>query len=191
MTIRLFIAAICIAGATTLSAAELKVATINMEKVFHDFHKTKAADNKLKEQREVYKNYAVNLGKEIQEGRKKLQTLIEDAQNIVLSDEIRKQKAQEANDLRRSLMDKSRELESYQKDRMAKLQEEYQKERDVIVGEIQEVIKSIAGQKSVDFVLDLSGRTTNQMSAVVFAKPGFEITDEVIGKLNEGQPAAE
>jgi len=60
---------------------------------------------------------------------------------------------------------------------------------ELMIGEIQTIVVEMGKARGSTFIIDISGRTMNGVSSILYADPGFDITDAVIAKLNESKPA--
>ncbi len=178
-----------IEGPAISNAAELKIAVIDMEKVFTEYYKTKIEDAKMKKQTDVFREYINSLN----DAREKIQlTYIElrDAsQNIALSDAERESKRIESLDKYRELQAKDVEIQQYNQQKRRFLVEEYEKTRKGLIDEIKKVIQSRTKREGYSLVLDCSGNTQNNIPAVVYFDPSMDMTNQIIKELNLGNEA--
>ena len=101
-----------------ISAAEgTRIATVNLEKAFNGYYKTKIIDQDFTEQSKVYRDYiarqAEQLRKNEQEFRKKLDASL----NAALAPAERKRRQEEEQTMERDLKMRRAELEQYAADR--------------------------------------------------------------------------
>ncbi len=78
------------------------------------------------------------------------------------------------------------QMEQFVKDRGKQLSELENKQREEIIKEITQEVKRRAALDGYTLVLDRSGRTTNNISAVVFYQNTLDITEAVLRELNRG-----
>lgn len=57
-----------------------------------------------------------------------------------------------------------------------------------ILDEIYTEIKQYAILKGYNLVFDKSGKTLNTIPAIIYSSPQFDISNEVLKRLNRGQP---
>jgi len=178
------------------AAAELKIASVDMQKLFNDYHKTKEAQESLQvEQAAIQKknNERLTEIKEIEAEIQKFRKMIEDPS---LSD---KKRLDIENDARRRISDGNaldRERREFLKRKNSALNEQMVARMRTILQEIQDVVSEVAAAKDIDFVFDSSGRSQSQVPLILHAKDKYDITGEtleVLKKLNEegGEKATE
>ncbi|QSH40009.1 OmpH family outer membrane protein [Lentisphaerota bacterium ZTH] len=169
------------------AAPKLKIATVDMEKIFENFYKKKLADATLKQQDEIYKAFVRKLldsGNKLEEEYK----ILRDAsQNIALSASEREKKRLEAQRKFRAMQQKKAEIEQYVMEKQRQFKKLEKKKRMEIIGEIMKEIKRRAALKGYTLVLDKTGKTLNAIPAVLYSSPSYDITDEVLKTLNRGQ----
>src|SRR5690349_19819475 len=111
-TIRLkLLASLCVGWmALALSAAEPKIATIDLKKVFDDYYKTKLADASIKEEATGLEKDRKALIDEHQKSADEYKKVLEEANNQAVSSDEREKRKKEAegklikvNDLRQTI----------------------------------------------------------------------------------------
>lgn len=167
-------------------AGEIKIGCVNMETLFQNYYKTSIADKQLNAQKEVYKQYAINLDKERKKLETELKDLLDKAQNIVLSKEVREESQKRADTVQAMRQEKIREIQQYREEKQRELQGRYEKQRNQLVDEIQATINTMAKKRGLSLVFDISGSTLNRMPAVVFYQKKLDFTADVLAKLNKG-----
>lgn len=170
-----------------LTAAEgTRIATVNLEKAFNSYYKTRIIDQDFTEQSKVYRNYiarqAEQLRKSEQEFRKKLDASL----NAALAPAERKRRQEEVQAMERNLKMRRAELEQYAADRAKALQESARKERKKVIEEIRAEIRRRAAIEGYALVLDSSALSTNETSVVLYSIDALDITDKVLTELNRG-----
>ena len=58
--------------------------------------------------------------------------------------------------------------------------------RSAIMQDISETVRKVAEGIAADFVFDVSGKTTHQVPALIYASPASDITNDVLKILNKG-----
>ena len=172
------------------AAAEgTRIATVNLEKAFNGYYKTKIIDQDFTEQSKVYRDYiarqAEQLRKNEQEFRKKLDASL----NAALAPAERKRRQEEVQTMERDLKMRRAELEQYAADRAKALQESARKERKKVIDEIRAEIRRRAAIEGYALVLDSSGMSTNDTSLVLYSIDALDITDKVLTELNRSSKA--
>jgi Skp family chaperone for outer membrane proteins len=166
--------------------AGIKIAYVDMEIVFQSYYKTISADEMIKKQTEIYKEYAMNLEKEREILEKEFNVLRDDSQNIAFSDETRDDKRNQAQTKFMLLQEKKKDIQDYQQEKRLNLRKQYEDQRAKIVKELSDFIKNIAEQEGFDLVVDSSGNTLNGIPVFVYYKTDFDITDTVVKTINKG-----
>ena len=171
-------------------AADLKFGVVDMQKAFADFHKTKDASGKFKEnvdkaQREVNERWSVykNLLGEIQKLQK-------EAQDPIVNNETRAKKGAELQDKAKELRALEQEIGEFQNRRQGQLKQEDLQIRKGLYDEIIAIVKDKAKLENYDFVFDKSGISLTTVPVLLFYKDAVDFTDQVIVELNKDAPAA-
>ena len=71
----------CAFCAVSLSAAEMKIAVIDMGRVFQEYSKTKINEAKLKKQAEIFKDYSTRLSDQLKKLQEEFKDLRDASQN--------------------------------------------------------------------------------------------------------------
>ena len=169
-----------------LCAAEVKIAVIDMQKVFEEYEKTKTIEIKLNQQMEVYKEYSGQLQQQYQNLRKQYESARDDSQNIAYSSAERENKRLKAQQLYESLKLKEQEMTSYTESRKTQIQDMYTKLRGEVVDEIRKAVHNKAVLEGYTIVLDKSGESLNNVEVLIYVQPNLDITESVIQDLNRG-----
>ena len=175
-------AAVC-ALATAGWAAELKIATVDLDKVFTAHPKTQAAEADLKKaeagiEAELDKIKAEGLALQDEVGK-----LREAAKNPLLSEEARMQKRSEAEEKLTELQEFELRARRTQETKLKQMREQVLKSRQAIVDELLETVNQFAKANEYDLVLDRSGLTMNAVPLVVFSNPDLDVTERMIAYL--------
>jgi outer membrane protein len=173
-------------------AAPAGIAVVDMDRVFQEFYRTKLADAQLKRQAEAFKEYADQLEGSRAKLEQEFKTLRDAAQNIALAEVERESRRLAAQDKYRQLQAKEAELAQYDQDKRQQLRDQYEKQREIILAEIKRVVERhrLAGGHAL--VLDASGRTLNNIAAVIAHDPAIDLTKAILEDLNRparGKPA--
>jgi len=177
-------------GSAFASRAEekpLKIAVIDMNRVFQEYNKTRVNEAKLKKQAEIFKEYSTQLAQSLAKLRQEFVKLRDDSQNMVYSAAERENRRMNAQEKYRQAAAKEQELREYNRERQAQLRDEYEKLRNGILEDISKVVESKCLAEGYGLVLDKSGRTLNNIPLVVYSSKMLDITDSVIQTLNLGQ----
>lgn len=172
-----------------LHAADLKVGTVDMNKIFSSYYKTKDAEAKINEARTTAKN---DLDKRMEDYKTQLDAinkLNQEMQRAELSDDMKAQKGKERDEKIAEAKNLEREINEFRATREKQLQEQAVRMRNGIVEEINAIVKKIVEAKGYDLVFDASGSTLNGVPVLVSSKPGMDFSEDVIKELNASKPA--
>ncbi|MFN7563358.1 MAG: OmpH family outer membrane protein [Prosthecobacter sp.] len=186
------LAAIALAVSTAFSsAADLKLAVIDMKKAFEDFHKTQEAA-------ETYKgnyNKAAGEMRERQDAYKKLtsdmQQLDKKARDTILTPDQRQKAIAELNEKMKEARALEAEMQEFAERRIGQLKQEDMKIRQTLYEEISTVVRDHALKSGYDMVFDKTGVSLSTVPIVIFVKEtaATDITSQVIVELNKNAPA--
>lgn len=176
-------------GMTSLSAAEQKIAVIDMDKIFTEYYKTKISAANLKKQADIFRNYAEKLKESLLKLQEEYKKLRDDSLNVALSDPERENKRLMAQDKYRQLMTKNAELQQYEQEKRSLMMAENEKARTKLISEIKTEIQKRCALEGYTLVLDVSGKSLNDIPVVMLSSPSIDITDPVLKELNRGQRA--
>ena len=176
--------------AASAGAAELKVATADLEKVFAAHPKTQAAEADLKKAEGAIQKEMDQLEAE---GRALLEEVVklrEAAKSPILTDEARLKKSNEAEEKLTELQEFQLRARRAQETKLKQMREQVMKSRQGIVDELMAAVTQFAKAGGYDLVLDSSGMTMNAVPLVAYANPALDVTDKLIAYLKAAAPAA-
>jgi outer membrane protein len=176
---------------STPAQAELKVATIDMQKVLAAYYKTQEAKEKL----EAAQKAANDELNQRMETRKKdidaINKLNEEMNRPDVSAAQKDQKAQERDAKISEEQGLEKEMTEFRDSRAKQLQEEQNHMVSGLVDDIMKVVKDQVQTQNYDLVLDKSGRSAGLGNTVlVYGRDNMDFSDVVIAKLNANRPAA-
>ena len=168
------------------AAADAGIAVIDMRKVFQEYEKTKEVEKKLQEQSDMFREYSLKLSSQIQEMKKEFEKVRDESQdNFALSEAERENRRLKAKEIYEQLLVRQAELKNYNQSRTEQIRNVYEKQRNDILEEIRKVVQTRAVLLGYQLVLDRSGSTSNEISAVVYHMPQMDITQSVLDELNK------
>ncbi len=155
-------------SATGANAAEIKVAVINIQKILSEASAAKDLQAQLEKKRVEYQGQI----KAKEEKLKKEEAELVKQKNVLTKEAFeQKQKdfVNEINDVRKDVQDKRVKLDSA-----------YKQALGTINNSMQDIINDLAAEKGFNLAFPASG--------LIYAPKEFDITDEVLKKLNEKLP---
>lgn len=182
---RLLLAAACLLALLPAApAADQPIAFVNLERVFNEHTKTKAAFDQLKVMDTDYQKEREVMLDDYEKIQGELEALREEAQNTALSEDARAQKKSEWEEKlisARELESKIRRSDDLQRKRMDDKSQRMLKD---IVDDIRQNLESFARKQGYLAVMDSSGKSLNRVEAVLYVDPKFDITDAFIAAYN-------
>ena len=170
--------------------AQMKIGTIDMQKVFTAYYKTHDAEDKLKEAQKAYKD---ELDQRMDEYKKNLDVinkLNEEMNKPELSGAAKDQKAQERDAKISDTKGLEKEISDFRQQREKQIQDQVKRMRDGIVDEIMKVVNDQVKAQNYDIVFDRSGFSANNIVPVLlYSRDNYDFSDSVITKLNANRPA--
>ncbi len=171
-------------------AADLKVAIIDLQKVFEDYSKTKEADARLKTQMEGFKNERDSRLEDYRSLVDQIKSLRDALNDPSLSADAKKEKQLKYEEKFNEARQREQELKNFEQTTAKLLQDQSGRMRKTIIDEINEVVKTFCSGK-YDLVLDKSGVTMNGTSTILFSENLTDLTSEIVQRLNSQKPKEE
>jgi outer membrane protein len=176
---------------SSVIAAEMKVAVVEMDKVFQGYYKTKQTDALLKQKQGIYQAWSKKLGESRLKLQEEFKILRDASQNIALSSAEREKKRLAAQNKYQEFKKKEAELEQYIQQKSREYKDLVEKMHKKLLDEIYIEIRRYAVLKGYSFVFDKSGKTLNNIPVIIYSSDQFDISEEILENLNRGQPDAE
>ena len=168
-------------------AAEQSTVFINLDRAFNEFYKTKLADTQLKEQADEFNGERKTLVSDYEKLQKDFAAIRDEAQNSALSDDVRAEKRNLAEEKLVELRDYESRIRRFDDSRRKQLDDQSRRMRKRIVEEIQQIVKDYAQKQGYLAVIDSSGQSLNGVENILYADPKIDITDTILGMLNKGK----
>jgi Skp family chaperone for outer membrane proteins len=182
--------AVLLLTAWTVSA-EQKIAFINMERVFDEYHKTKTANAQFKvrgEEIDVKRKEFVNKAKNLKADFDKLNAEYRDKS---LNEAAREKKRDMAEEKLAELKEAEEKLMEFDKIFKKEIADQMRQMQLQIVGEIKGVIQTYVIENKIDIVFDSSGKTLNNVESVMYFDKRLDITEPVLAIMNRNAPETE
>ena len=167
------------------------VATVDMQKLFSEYHLTKGAQAKVKADQ-------ATIGKENNEKLaeiRKIATKIEELNKKIADGTIAPKAKEEFQRDRKIQANKGNALESNRREwlnrRNKAINENIAAEMKQILEQIQGKVTAYASDNDLDMVFDKSALSASRTKFLSFSKDQFDITSELLKTLNEGAAPAE
>ncbi len=171
-------------------AQGMKVGTIDMNRAFKEYNKTKDAETKINDAKNSAKKEYDDRADSYKKALDEINKLNQQLEAPALSADAKTQKAKERDEKIASIKNMEREINEFRQTREKQLQEQAVRMRDGIVKEITDVVMTKVKASNMDLVFDSSGVSLNGVPTILFARPDMDFTTDVVTELNKKAPAA-
>jgi Skp family chaperone for outer membrane proteins len=176
--------------ALSLKAADLKIATIDVQQVFKNYYKTQEAEQQLQASTANYKSQYDVMVADYRKMYDQASVLQNELNADSTSSEVaKKDKQGKLRDLLGDIQKKEQEIKSFEQQTSRFVQDQSQRTRKGIVDEITSTISTYSKGKYT-VVLDKSGINLNGTPTLLYSEGLADITDDVTKQLNANKPAA-
>ena len=162
-----------------------KIGTVDMNRAFKEYNKTKDAEAKINEAKNAAK-------KEYDDRADAYKKALDDVNNLnkqleapALSADAKAQKAKERDDKISNIKNMEREITEFRQTRERQLQEQALRMREGIVKEITDVVMEKVKSGNLDLVFDKSGNSLNGVPVLMYSRDSVDFTNDVIAVLNK------
>ena len=162
-----------------------KIGTVDMQRAFKDYNKTKDAEVKINEAKNAAKKEYDDRAEAYKKALDEINNLNKQLESPALSADKKTGMAKERDDKIANIKSMEREISDFRQTRERQLQEQLMRMREGIVKEITDVVVEKVKAKSLDFVLDKSGMSINGVPVVLYAPENVDFTNEIIETLNK------
>ncbi len=169
----------------TFAQSSMKISTVDMNRAFKEYTKTKDAEAKINEAKNAAK-------KEYDDRADAYKKALDDINNLnkqldapALSADAKTQKAKERDDKIANIKNMEREINEFRQTRERQLQEQAMRMREGIVKEITEVVMEKVKSGNLDLVFDKSGMSLNGVPLLMYSRNDVDFTNDVVAVLNK------
>ena len=175
-------------GAAT--AQKLNIATVDMQQLFKEYHRTNEAQKQINVERaRIQKENNERLAR-IRELENELQDLRKQLEDPSISDKKKQDLFKEFQMKTQEGVALDRERREYLQRRNAALNEKMVQRMRGILEEIRKLVEGQAKSDDYDYVFDKSGLSTSQVPFLLYTKDATHITPGLLTELNKDAPAA-
>jgi outer membrane protein len=183
-----FLGPVAIAVEETHSAPQPRIATVDMQELFKQYHRTNEAQEQINVERaRIQKDNNERLARirEIEENLGKLRKELDDP----TVNESRKQTLfKEWQSQQQDGIANDRERREFLQRRNQALNEKMVQRMKGILEEIRKLVEEQAKVDNYDYVFDKSGLSTSQVPVLLYAKDATDITASLLKNLNKEAP---
>jgi outer membrane protein len=169
----------------TFAQGALKIGTVDMQRAFKEYNKTKDAEAKINDARMAAKKEYDDRAEAYKKALDEINSLNKQLDAPALTAEAKTQKAKERDDKIANIKKMEREINDFSQTRDRQLQEQLGRMREGIVKEITDVVVEKVKANNMDFVFDKSGLSMNGVPVVMYAPANVDFTSDIIAVLNK------
>jgi outer membrane protein len=166
-------------------AQGMKIATVDMNRAFKEYNKTKDAETKINDAKNAAKKEYDDRADSYKKALDEINKLNQQLDAPALSADAKTQKAKERDEKIASIKSMEREINEFRQTREKQLQEQAVRMRDGIVKEITDVVMEKVKSDNMDLVFDKSGLSLNGVPTLIFARDNMDFTNDLIATLNK------
>jgi outer membrane protein len=181
------VASLLAGGFVSTASAQVKIGTVDMKKVFENYYKTKDAEQRINEQRNVAKKELEDRTDVYRKAVGEVQKLDEEIKRPELSPSAKDAKEKLRADKVTDLNNMQKDIRDFQETREKQLQEQSVRMRQGIVEEINKVVTDRVKAETYDIVFDRSGPSLNGVPVILYAKDSYDFTNDVVSALNKSK----
>jgi outer membrane protein len=162
-----------------------KIGTVDMQRAFKDYNKTKDAELKINEAKNAAKKEYDDRAEAYKKALDEINNLNKQLESPALSADKKTGMAKERDDKIANIKSMEREINDFRQTRERQLQEQLVRMREGIVKEITDVVIEKVKAKNLDFVFDKTGMSMSGVNVVLYAPENVDFTNEIIETLNK------
>src|SRR5213595_2331526 len=168
-----------------LAQGTTKIGTVDMQRAFKEYNKTKEAEVKINDAKNAAKKEYDDRAESYKKALDEINNLNKQLESPALSAEKKTQIAKERDDKIANIKNMEREINDFRQTRERQLQEQAMRMRENLVKEISDVIMERVKTSGYDLVFDKSGQSTNFIAVLMYSKDSMDFTTDVITALNK------
>ena len=162
-----------------------KIGTVDMQRAFKDYNKTKDAEAKINDAKNAAKKEYDDRAENYKKALDEINNLNKQLESPALSADKKTAMAKERDDKIANIKSMEREISDFRQTRERQLQEQLMRMREGLVKEITDVVIEKVKAKSLDFVMDKSGVSINGVPVLLYSPENVDFTNEIIETLNK------
>jgi outer membrane protein len=168
----------------------LKIGTINMDRAFKEYSKTKEAEKKVNDAKDSAKKEFDDRTDSYKKALEEVNNLNKQLESTALSADKKTQLAKDRDDKINNIKNMEREINEFRVTRENQLREQALRMRDGIVKEIMDVVNDRVKTMNMDLVFDKSGLSVNGVPSLLYSRDSYDFTNDVVAALNKpGRPS--
>jgi len=163
----------------------LKIGTVDMNRAFKEYSKTKEAEAKINEAKNAARKEYDDRAEDYKKALDEINNLNKQLESPALSADKKTQSAKERDDKIAKIKSMEREISDFRQTRERQLQDQLMRMREGIVKEITDVVMEKVKANNLDLVFDKSGMSINGVPVLMYSHDNIDFTNDVIAVLNK------
>jgi outer membrane protein len=176
--------------AASFAQGTVKIGTVDMQRAFKEYNKTKDAEAKVNDAKNAAKKEFDDRTEGYKKALDEINKLNQQLDAPALSADAKAQKAKDRDEKIANIKNMEREINEFRQTREQQLQQQAMRMRESIVKEITDLVLERVKANGMDLVFDKSGLSTNYVPLVLYSKDSADFTTEIITALNKKAPSA-
>lgn len=181
--------AVMMAMASVAARAEQKLGTVNLQKVFDGFYKTKQANDKIQEARGSFEKSGKTLQEDYTKANDELKKLLEGMNDPAISTEEKDRRKKEADGKYQEVKRIEMSINDFRETSNRSLNDQMRRMRDGILREIQDTVTEKAKAGGFAFIFDTAALSANVAPVFVYYTADNDLSEAVLTDLNKTAPA--
>lgn len=181
-------AGMLLAGGGAL-AGDLKIATVDGNRLLKGYYKTELADQHMQQQLDDFQAERDKLLAEHKRLKADFEAMRAETDNKALTEEAREKKKEQAEDKLTQVIEFENTIRDKAASRKKQIEGEGRKIHAELAKSIRGAVKTQAEKSGFALVLESSGLLANGLEPVLYSEPKMDITDDVLKLLNADRPS--
>src|SRR5919108_5381969 len=154
---------------TAFAQSTAKIGTVDMQRAFKEYNKTKEAEKKINDAKDAAKKEYDDRAEAYKKALDEINNLNKQLESTALSADKKTQTAKERDDKIANIKNMEREINDFRQTRERQLQEQLMRMREGIVKEITEIVIEKVKASNLDLVFDKSGTSFNGVPVLMYS----------------------
>jgi outer membrane protein len=172
-------------AAASFAQGTLKIGTVDMQRAFKEYNKTKDAEGKVNDAKNAAKKEFDDRTDSYKKALDEINKLNQQLDAPALSADAKAQKAKDRDEKIANIKTMEREINEFRQTREQQLQQQAMRMRESIVKEITDIVLERVKTNGMDLVFDKSGLSTNYVPVLLYSKDSADFTTDIITVLNK------
>jgi outer membrane protein len=176
--------------AASFAQGTLKIGTVDMQRAFKEYNKTKDAEAKVNDAKNAAKKEFDDRTDGYKKALDEINKLNQQLDSPALSTDKKTSMAKDRDEKIANIKTMEREINEFRQTREQQLQQQAMRMREGIVKEITDIVMERVKTNGMDLVFDKSGLSQNFVPVVLYSRDTADFTTEIITALNKKSPSA-